>query len=357
LTLNADGSFSYTPDPGWLNGDNFIYAASDGTAFSKSVVVSIIIEAVPVATNDLYNVPPDTPFSVGAPGVLANDTDANTDQLTAVLISQPNHGSVALGPSGGFTYIPDPGFRGSDSFQYQADDGLTRSNTAIVELVVEQAPAFGNGNAPPPGTIGNPYAFQFQASGSPPPTFALAPTAPAAAARLASAALTCGTDGTIAGLPPGLTLDADGLLSGTPTTVGTFEFSVIATNDAGSTTGGPFSITISGSSALVAHAAHSHDLVQLTTSSLPSATVGVPYVACLAATGGTAPYAWSSSQNLPDGLGIDSSTGLISGAPTRAGSVRFNVKVTDAAHGVDHAFLSIEVSMTTVFHVGNWRRF
>jgi hypothetical protein len=125
----------------------------------------------------------------------------------------------------------------------------------------------------------------------------------------------------------------------------------------GSATGGPFTITVSGSSALAAPVAYSNDRVQITTSSLPSAMVGVPYVACLVARGGTSPYVWTSSQDLPDGLAIEPSTGLISGTPTRAGSQKFNVKVSDAAHGVDHVFLSVDVSTTFVVHAGVWQRF
>ena len=55
-------------------------------------------------------------------GVLANDMDIDGDPLTATVHSQPANGSVALAPDGSFTYTPDAGFVGTDSFIYEAQD-------------------------------------------------------------------------------------------------------------------------------------------------------------------------------------------------------------------------------------------
>lgn len=67
------------------------------------------------------------------------------------------------------------------------------------------------------------------------------------------------------------------------------------------------------------------------TTSLPAGTLGVAYTATLSATGGTSPYTWSiTSGSLPAGLTLGSTTGVISGTPTAAGSSSFTIQVVDS---------------------------
>lgn len=91
----------------------------------------------PVANGDSYQTMQDNEFSTAAPGVLANDTDADGDTLTATLTSGAVNGVVSLDPTGGFTYTPEAAFFGSDSFSYEASDGST-SSTAVVAITVTQ---------------------------------------------------------------------------------------------------------------------------------------------------------------------------------------------------------------------------
>ena len=90
----------------------------------------------PAANQDSYSTLEDTPLTVPGPGVLGNDSDPESDSLRAVLVTQPSNGSVALGPDGGFNYLPSPNFFGIDSFTYNANDGFLNSSDATVIISV-----------------------------------------------------------------------------------------------------------------------------------------------------------------------------------------------------------------------------
>jgi hypothetical protein len=91
----------------------------------------------PVAADDLYSVDQDTVLTVNAPGVLANDIDADGDPLTAVGGTGVLNGSLTLNADGSFTYTPDAGFTGTDSFIYVARDTFpAESNEATVTIDV-----------------------------------------------------------------------------------------------------------------------------------------------------------------------------------------------------------------------------
>src|SRR5207247_6027401 len=88
----------------------------------------------PVDINENYSLNHDTTLTLGAPGVLANDTDADGDGFSAVLVGLPSHGGVILNSNGSFTYSPAPGYNGPDSFTYKANDGLADSGVATVAI-------------------------------------------------------------------------------------------------------------------------------------------------------------------------------------------------------------------------------
>jgi hypothetical protein len=92
----------------------------------------------PTSRDDIYSTLQDESLTVSASsGVLSNDSDAEGDVLTAVLIADVSSGTLSLNPDGSFVYVPNTDFFGEDSFTYSANDGSQNSiaSTARIEVV------------------------------------------------------------------------------------------------------------------------------------------------------------------------------------------------------------------------------
>ena len=99
LVVTVDGSASGTITLGDYSIAGTGYPALLGPA--RNTIVNS-----PVAAPDSYTTNRNTALVVAAPGVLANDTDPNGDALTAVLVTNPSHGTLTLNANGSFTYTP-----------------------------------------------------------------------------------------------------------------------------------------------------------------------------------------------------------------------------------------------------------
>lgn len=108
----------------------------DGDDSTADLYAMFVESAPPSAADDLYGTTVGKPLSVAAPGVLSNDVDADGDALAAQLVTGASHGAVVLKPNGSFTYTPDPGFVGSDTFTYRVTDGTFFSGVATVTILV-----------------------------------------------------------------------------------------------------------------------------------------------------------------------------------------------------------------------------
>lgn len=140
---------------------------------------------------------------------------------------------------------------------------------------------------------------------------------------------------TVGTLPSGLSIGSStGVISGTPANTGTTTITVKVTDSLGGTATKELSITIVSLPTIA------------TGSPLPGGEVGVAYSKTLGASGGTDTYTWSiTAGTLPDGLSLESSTGLISGTPTTAGTTTVTVEVTDSLGGTATKELSITINL------------
>jgi VCBS repeat-containing protein len=132
VEFNTAGSYPVT---------GILYCHDSGTAveigrLTDTMVVLPPPNVAPVAVDDAYTTSEDTLLSVDAPGILSNDTDANGDELIAILITNVSHGTLTLNANGSFTYMPETNFNGTDSFTYKVNDGELDSNVATVTITV-----------------------------------------------------------------------------------------------------------------------------------------------------------------------------------------------------------------------------
>ncbi|MGY5862600.1 MAG: Ig-like domain-containing protein, partial [Candidatus Thorarchaeota archaeon] len=138
LEFNADGSFTYTPDPDWYGIDSFMYHVSDGELYDEGPVTIEVtsVNDAPVAEDDVYFTDEDVPLGVSSPGVLENDYDVEGSYLEAHLVTDASNGILTFFSDGSFAYEPYPEFYGTDSFSYTAFDGEFDSNIATVTIAI-----------------------------------------------------------------------------------------------------------------------------------------------------------------------------------------------------------------------------
>ena len=201
---------------------------------------------------------------------------------------------ISLSPDGNLSGTPTA--TGTSSFTVQVTDANGQSATQATSITVS-AGVSTTFAAPPAAAVNAPYSYTLTATGGTTPY---------------TWSVNAGT------LPAGLTLSSAGVLSGTPTTTGSYPFSVnVIDANKGIATA---SITLVVTAALT-----------LTFPAPPSGVIGMAYTDTLTAAGGTPPYTFSiSAGTLPAGLTLNASTGVVSGTPTTAGTSSFTVKVTDA---------------------------
>ena len=296
-TPTANGTFTFTVQ------------VADNAGLSASKTFSVAISPPPLVIST------DAVFS-GTVGLAYSQTFSATGGIPPY-----RWALVAGSPGGGLTFdaaaatiTGTPQATGSFPFTIQVTDSVGVTASKSYTLVVE-APRLNILTASPlaNGMVGSPYLQRFTAVGG---------TSPYAWSA--------------AGGVPGLTLDASGTLSGTPTLSGSFSFTVTVRDAAGITASRTFALTINPSPLSIA-----------TPRDLAPAVVGAPVSVQFEAAGGLPPYTWAAN-GLPDGLSLDAATGLLSGSPNTPGTLSFTVRVTDSARATVVDLFRIAVNVPPI---------
>lgn len=220
-----------------------------------------------------------------------------------------------LALSSGGTISGTPAGAGTATFTVRVADAVGASATRVLSIAVGAGVVITSSPTIAPATVGAPAARTLTASGGATP-YAFTVTA--------------------GSLPAGTALASSGSLSGTPTAAGTASFTVQVAEAGGATASQACTWLVNPAPAV-------------TTASLPGGTIGVAYSRTLAASGGTAPLAWSLSAGaLPSGLAL-ASNGTIAGTPSAGGTAAFTVRVVDANGAAATRALSIAVSGAPAF--------
>lgn len=297
--LDADsGLLSGAPNaPGVAT---FTVTATDANGFSASITRSVTI-ASNVGTATM-------PVSL-VDGMVGNDYP---DSLAASGGTSPYRYAVTAGAlPDGLTLDPNSGditgqpiAPGRSTFTIAVTDSADLVNQQTYELVIA-APPIAIEADPPAAEAGRPYS--------------------------ANVALTGGTapyQFVLQNAPPGLSIDDTGRISGTPTQPGRYNFTVVVTDALGSRTSEPFTVVVASVP------------VELgMPPSLPQATENEAYAASVVPNNavGQVTYTLVNGTELPDGLVLDGTSGIISGVPSAPGSYTYDIRAVDADGNVGEA--------------------
>jgi hypothetical protein len=300
LSLSAAGVFSGTPTAG--GSFNFTVTATDAGGFVGSQAYTLTVNA-PTISITPATLPDATVASAYSQSVSAS---GGTSPYTYAVTSGSLPAGLTLSSAGVLCGTPTSG--GSFSFTITATDASTGTGpytgAQAYTLTVNAATIGITPTALPSAAVASAYSQSVSASGGTSPyTYAV----------------------TSGSLPAGLTLSSAGVLSGTPTSGGSFSFTITATD--ASTGTGPY--TGAQAYTLTVNA----PTIGITPTTLPSAAVASAYSQSVSASGGTSPYTYAvTSGSLPAGLTL-SSAGVLSGTPTSGGSFSFTITATDASTG------------------------
>jgi uncharacterized protein (TIGR03437 family) len=304
LALSGNGVLSGSPGAtGTFNFLIFVTDDKDGIQATKNFSLTVAGVVAITTPSPLPNADAGSPYKA---------------TLNVTGGTGPYHWTAPNGLPLGLNLDPNAGIisgspltAGTSNFTVQVTDSANSSGSKSFALTINPTLKITSGSPLPSGTVGSAYSIAISAVGGQTPyTFSVqsTPFNPNPA-------------------PPGLNLSPGGVLSGVPTTAGSYTFGVLLTDGTGTQVSMSFALTVTPA------------LAFNTPSPLPSGTTGQAYSQTIMATGGTPPYNFS-TPNPPPGLTLDTS-GVLSGTTTTSGTFAFNVTVTD----------SVKSSVTQIFQL------
>lgn len=325
---SAISSYTVTASPGGLtktgSGSPITFnGLSPATSYTFTVTATnaVGIGSPSAVSNQISTIPllqaNDVSQNIGygaSPTSINLSITGSADEV--LIMSQPTHGTATVSGTS-ISYQPQPGYAGPDQFTYAAKDAYSTSTPARVDVTVTSPTLSMSTTALQAARASTPYSQTLLASGGTGPY---------------SYVVSSGS------LPTGITLSSAGVLSGTPTQVGSFNVTITATDSSSGT--GPFQVAQPYN--LEVDAAQ----VELDLSVLPPASGDQDYTQALMARGGTAPYRFMvMSGQLPPGLSL-AADGTFSGEPQAAGSYAFTLQVTDANGFTGAAPVTLKVDLS-----------
>ena len=294
LTLSSSGVISGTPTKSGTDG--FKVVVQDAAGATRTMPLYLRVRpasSVSITTTSLPNAIAGHLYIASLSGA------GGTHQYTwAVTPGSSLPAGLSLSPTGQIGGIPAT--PGTSTFSVTLTDSRGNTDTASLSLTIKPSALQVSTVTLPSANQGEPYSQTLTAiGGSQPYTWSL---------------------NSGSSLPKGMSLAANGTLSGTPTIVGTSSFTVTVTDPSGQSSSMTLSLSVVPTAPLV-----------MQTTAIPSGVVGEPTNVQLAASGGQLPYTWFVSRNssLPPGLNL-SASGTLSGVPTTAGQYTFTIDVMDS---------------------------
>ena len=147
VTMNPDGSYTYTPAANYNGTDVFTYQLCDADADCTTATVTITITTVddlPVAADDSFGTAEDTPLGGTVAG---NDTPSGDGGNVWSLVTQALHGTAVVNTNGTFTYTPAANYNGTDTFTYRlcdTDSDCDEATVTITITAVDDTPSSAN---------------------------------------------------------------------------------------------------------------------------------------------------------------------------------------------------------------------
>ena len=310
LTLSSGGVILGTPTAAGTS--SFIVRVTDAQApaavATRALSLTIAPPSLVISTN---TVPAGTESSLYSTTLAAS---GGTTPYTWTLAAGALPAGLNLSSAGVISGTPSA--QGTAFFTVRVTDSQSpaASATRALSIATSASPIVINTTSLASAAVSVPYSATLSAGGGVTPY---------------NWSLTAGT------LPPGLSLSAAGVISGTPSTAANVSITIQVTDSQSPARSATQTLS------LVVNAA----TLQVATTSLANGTVAVAYNTTLSATGGTTPYSWSiASGSLPAGLTL-SSGGVVTGTPTVAGINNLTVQVTDSGSPANTATRPFTLTM------------